>query len=384
MHGVCIRTSTTFSDLSTHLNPSDAFGASKTIRGVRTKLKRKAIRRRIVRTSLLMGNGLILIGVLIFMLQNQHGHTTSAAAISSQQATAAVANPLDQLSSADIAATAARMVAVPETNAINNQAVSQAFELTVAPTNDSVVAKPQVVSTALKSKADIQTYAAVAGDTLSSVATKFGVTSDSIRWSNDLASDTLTAGQKLVVPPVNGIVYSVVAGDTPDSIAQKFKANKDKIVAFNDGEINGFTAGEQIVVPDGTKAAAVSAKQIVSSNVTGYAWGGNGAIYGSNGYDYGYCTWYVATRISVPANWGNANTWDNLAPLSGWTVSSTPVVGAVAQTDAGYEGHVAYVEAVSDDGTMMKYSDMNGLAGFGRVGYSDWVSISKFPHYIYR
>jgi hypothetical protein len=49
-----------------------------------------------------------------------------------------------------------------------------------------------------------------------------------------------------------------------------------------------------------------------------------------------------------------------------------------------YLGHVAVVEAVSEDGTMMKYSDMNGIAGWGRVGYSDWVPISFYQHYIYR
>jgi surface antigen len=87
----------------------------------------------------------------------------------------------------------------------------------------------------------------------------------------------------------------------------------------------------------------------------------------------------------VPNNWGNANTWDNYAAITpGWVVSRTPVVGAVAQTDSGFGGHVAIVEAVSADGTMIKYSDMNGIAGFGRVGYSDWVSTSYFPHYIYR
>jgi surface antigen len=91
----------------------------------------------------------------------------------------------------------------------------------------------------------------------------------------------------------------------------------------------------------------------------------------------------VHSRVSVPTNWGNANTWDNYARLSGWTVSSTPVAGAVAQTDRGGLGHVAVVEAVSADGTMMKYSDMNGLAGWGRVGYSGWVPISTFQHYIY-
>jgi surface antigen len=108
------------------------------------------------------------------------------------------------------------------------------------------------------------------------------------------------------------------------------------------------------------------------------------AQYGSNGYDFGYCTYYAAARSGAPSNWGNANTWAYYAALSGWTVSSAPRVGAIAQTSRGYLGHVAIVEAVSADGSQMKYSDMNGLAGWGRVGYSDWVSSSYFEHYIYR
>jgi surface antigen len=131
-------------------------------------------------------------------------------------------------------------------------------------------------------------------------------------------------------------------------------------------------------VPNG-KIAPVVSYGFYSSSI-GFA-----AVYGGNGYDYGWCTYYAASRVAVPNNWGNASTWDDYARLSGWTVSSRPVAGAVAQTDyaAGGLGHVAYVEAVSDDGTMMKYSDMNGLAGWGRVGYSGWVPISTFPHYIY-
>jgi surface antigen len=70
--------------------------------------------------------------------------------------------------------------------------------------------------------------------------------------------------------------------------------------------------------------------------------------------------------------------------MSGWTVSTGPVKGAIAQTDAGFEGHVAYVEDVRGGGAEIRYSDMNGLAGWGRVGYSDWVSSSRFQHYIYR
>jgi surface antigen len=70
--------------------------------------------------------------------------------------------------------------------------------------------------------------------------------------------------------------------------------------------------------------------------------------------------------------------------MSGWSVSSKPTVGAIAQTPyaAGGEGHVAIVDGVSADGTQIKFRDMNGLAGWGRVGYSGWVSASTFPNYI--
>ncbi len=275
------------------------------------------------------------------------------------------------------------MEQLPEATAVTNQADSVNAELAMAPSSADIVAKTQVVSTAFNSRQDIKTYTTVAGDTVPSIAAKFNVTSDSVRWSNNLKTDAVAVNQKLVIPPVNGIVYTVVAGDTADSLASKFKANKDKLIAFNDAEISGFQPGEQILIPDGTKAAA---PVIVASrySVSSFPWGGSAPIYGYNGYDYGYCTWYVASRISVPTNWGNANTWDNLAPLSGWNVSTTPTPGAIAQTDRGSEGHVAIVEAVSPDGSQIKFSDMNGLAGFGRVGYSGWSSASTFQHYITR
>lgn len=299
---------------------------------------------------------------------------------------AAPSNPIDQLSSTDIALTVARMSSLPEATAITNQSQSQAVALaTASVAADTVAAKPQVVATGLKSSADITTYVVQSGDSVTSLSQKFGITSDSIRWSNGLTSEVLTPGTKLKIPPVNGIVYTIKSGDTIDTVAQKFSANREKIVAFNDTEMKGLVPGVQIMVPDGTQAVPMTAAQVAARTASNFGtalpWGA-APIYGYNGYDYGYCTWYVANKIAVPANWGNANTWDNYAPASGWRVSTVPTVGAIAQSDKGAEGHVAYVEAVSDDGTMLKYSDMNGLAGFGRVGYSDWVPNTKFMHYI--
>ncbi len=160
-------------------------------------------------------------------------------------------------------------------------------------------------------------------------------------------------------------------------MAAKYNANISQVIAYNDAEISGLTPGEQIIIPNGTLATSTSS----SSSGRGFLWG-NGPIYGFNGYDFGYCTWYVATQIRVPSNWGNAATWAYYAGLSGWNVSSKPVVGAIAQTPAGGEGHVAIVTAVSADGSQIQYRDMNGIAGWGRVGYSGWASTSRFVHYI--
>lgn len=321
---------------------------------------------------------------MVFVLQGSRPDKSAAPALLSESVASKVTNPLDQVSSADIALTVAKLSSLPETTAINNQAQSQAADMAISASSSNVVAKPQVVTTALKSSADIKDYKVMAGDTVSSIAAKFGVTSDSLRWSNGLTGEVVTVGAKISIPPVNGIVYTVNNGDTPDSLAAKFKTSKEKIVAYNDAEIKGLLPGQRIIVPDGVQSSAAPASANSTSGRGATAWGSS-PIYGYNGYDFGYCTWYVANRMPVPANWGNANTWAYYAGLSGWNVSTRPVKGSIGQSSAGAFGHVAVIDDVSDDGTMIKYSDMNGLRGWGREGTTpNWVSASKFQRFIYR
>lgn len=329
------------------------------------------------------GNIILLLAVGIFVLTNRSASSTirSNTVNSAVSTASSFANPLDELSSAQIALNVAQMARLSELTAIRNQADSDSLLLSMAPNDTTVLAKPQVVATAQKSKLDIVRYTTVSGDTVSSLANKFDVSADSIRWSNNLAGNNISVGVKLVIPPVNGIVYKVKSGDTPASLAQRYRADERLIIVYNDAEVNGLQRGELIVIPNGRIQPAVTYSSVFTVR------------YGYNGYDYGYCTWYTAEKVSVPTNWGNANTWDNYARLSGWTVSSVPRVGAVGQTDRGSLGHTLYVEEVSADGTMIKYSDMNGLAGWGRVGKSwergqyvsngGWAPASLFK-YIYR
>ena len=338
--------------------------------------RRRSVRQRVVHSGLILLN-VILVGIVVMIVvvnPSRAGQTQLASANS----TAAALQPVDQLASVNIATTVARMTNIIETPAVINQYNSEQIQLAVASTNNEVVNKPQALATPFVSRHDIHTYVTHAGDTISALANEFGVSTNSILWSNGLTGNFLPAGERLSIPPINGIVYTVRSGDTPKSLATKFDSNEAKIIAYNDAE-NGLWAGEQILIPDG---------QIVMSYAysysSGFAWGGS-AIYGYNGYDWGNCTWYVATQITVPANWGNAATWAAGARAAGWHVSSVPTVGAIAQTPymAGGLGHVAIVDAVSADGTKVLIRDMNGIAGFDRVGVA-WEDTSTYPNYITR
>ena len=345
------------------------------------------------RYSIIFGN-IMVVGVVGAIVATHFQETTSSSVItnnqsrlsslvstqSSSNATATAVNPLDEQSSVDIALSVAQATNMPERIAVVNQADSFDTNFAVAALESSnVTNKPLIVATNFKSNKDIKVYITKEGDTISSIAAAFGVTSDSIRWSNDLTGDFVAAGKTLYIPPINGVVYVVKSADTPSSLAAKYSSAADQIIAYNDAEITGLRVGERVLIPNGRAQIPVNA--YISGGSYGFA-----ASYGGNGYIYGYCTYYAASRVSIPTNWGNANTWDDRALMTpGWIVSSRPVVGAIAQTDRmSYWGHVAIVEAVSEDGSMIKFSDMNNLAGFGRVGYSNWVSTSTYENYIYR
>jgi surface antigen len=317
----------------------------------------KAARRKFIRIGIVTGNVALLVIVGAFILYNRSAsQTVRASTLSSAIATAnSASNPLDTLSSAQIALTAAQITHLSELTAVRNQADSDSLILNQAPSDSSVLAKPQLVSTAQKSKQDIIHYVTVAGDSIDSVGAKYGVSADSIRWSNNISGSNVGVGVKLVIPPVNGIVYTVKAGDTPASIAKKYSADESQVITLNDAEINGLTPGELIIVPNGRIAT------VASASVSFGSFGGFTAVYGGNGYDPGWCTWYVANRRAelgnpVPNNLGNAYTWYRIAAAEGLPTGFVPKAGAVMVYEAG--DHVTVVEQINDDGSFW-ISEMN-------------------------
>ena len=76
-------------------------------------------------------------------------------------------------------------------------------------------------------------YTVKTGDSLTGIASRFGVSMMTVWWANHLTSkDSLHTGQSLLIPPVDGLVVTVKAGDTLDSIATANKIDiADVIVA---------------------------------------------------------------------------------------------------------------------------------------------------------
>jgi len=109
----------------------------------------------------------------------------------------------------------------------------------------------------VKPRDNVVNYIIEAGDTLSSLALKFGVSESSILWQNDLEADSvLKPGQKLEIPPVTGIVHKVKRGETIYSIAKKYQVNAQQIVnwpfnSFSNDETFELAVGQLIVVPEG-------------------------------------------------------------------------------------------------------------------------------------
>lgn len=111
-------------------------------------------------------------------------------------------------------------------------------------------ANPQTIHTERTFK-DRAQYAVDSGDSLSIIAQRFDITSETLMWENDLSmTSVLRVGQKLNIPPTNGISHRVASGQSVEKIASLYKVDSQKIVAMNGLESRALAQGQIIFVPD--------------------------------------------------------------------------------------------------------------------------------------
>jgi surface antigen/LysM repeat protein len=213
----------------------------------------------------------------------------------------------------------------------------------------------------------IKVYDTVAGDTLSSVAQKYGISTDTIIWANNLKDTNIKPGWNLIILPTSGILHKVQPNDTLPSIAAKFHGNMERIIAYNGlQDVNDIEPDELIIIPDGkivTVAPAPAIKHTVKGravyepsvaddiNIVGKA----------HRFPWGQCTYYVATQTHVP--WGgNANRWMANAPAYGAKIGYTAKVGSIIVTNENRRyGHVAWVVGVGNGTVTLREMNYAGL-----------------------
>ncbi len=111
-------------------------------------------------------------------------------------------------------------------------------------------------------------YTVAEGDTPSSIAAKFGISLNTLLWTNNIKNArAIKIGDELVVLPVSGVQYEIKKGDTIESIARKFKPKNMSAEDFSDflNEISNYNslainktlrAGNILIIPDGEMSTA--------------------------------------------------------------------------------------------------------------------------------
>lgn len=204
------------------------------------------------------------------------------------------------------------------------------------------------------SRASIAHYTVAQGDDLWKIAGFYGLNPVTIAVANDLPDDYLIyPGQVLVIPPADGILYTVQAGDSVETIAAAYNVAADVIINFPFNNLGGgktVQPGQQILIPT-----------VDLSNAAG----------GKGGVEVG------------PAQDPFAGTIEASASTEATGTFIWPAVGTISQAfGGGHNGldiaNVAWTPVVAADGGVITFAGWNDF-GLGYAvavdhenGYVTW------------
>ncbi len=212
----------------------------------------------------------------------------------------------------------------------------------------------------------ISRYIVRKGDSLSSIATMFGVSKNTIIWANNIPGGTVKEGDILVILPVSGTIHTITKNDTISTIAKKYKADVGEILAFNGlTSDDGLTIGDSIVIPDGegiTKSAPAKKPVAKKSGYSKYL-GGSGPSLG------GY---YIRPLIGGVKTQGlhGWNAVDIGTPIGTRLMAAAAGEVIIAKSSGWNGGYGDYVVISHPNGTQTVYGHMSKVY----VKYGQYVS----------
>jgi murein DD-endopeptidase MepM/ murein hydrolase activator NlpD len=104
-------------------------------------------------------------------------------------------------------------------------------------------------------------YKVKQGESISSIAKKLGVSSDTIVSLNSMGSaHNISVGNRILVPNMKGILYTVKSGDTCEKIAKTYKIKTEDIITANDLEGKTIQKGDVMFLPGASLTELEKAK----------------------------------------------------------------------------------------------------------------------------
>ena len=273
---------------------------------------------------------------------------------------------VDELTAANAVTNLAETAELPSAGDLRESETSLTIKKNLSQNDAEVITKPDIVKPDTSAARGISSYVTKEGDTMESIAKKFKISSQTLRWANNTTSDAVEPNKTLVVPLVDGVVYTVKDGDTAQSLAEKYKTSAERVVLYNDIDDGAkLSTGSRIVLPGG-ELPENERPGYVASRSRSTTSGSRNWLTASvgNRYAAGNCTWYAYERRMqlgrpIGSFWGHAKAWSDSARAAGFVVNNTPAPGAIIQNvwgGFGY-GHVGIVERV--DGQNIYIMEMN-------------------------
>ena len=192
----------------------------------------------------------------------------------------------------------------------------------------------------------ISVYIVREGDTLSTIARMYGVSVNTIRWSNDIKGSAISPGQTLIILPVSGVRHTVKRGDTLASITKLYKGDLEEVLRYNSLKADAKLAiGDVVIVPDG-EVAAISASEAAPRTQV---------VTSSKEYA-GYYLKPVAGRRTQNIHGYNAV---DIASPSGTPIQASAAGTVIVSRSSGWNGGYGnYVVIQHPNGTQTLYAHM--------------------------